>query len=359
MEEPVLCSNCLKNEGLRREAAKFGPSTADSCLRCGTRGGSKLDRPAVEELFRRFYCYGSQAAVYLPRVFTDGGHEDDDIHLEQSAKNDYDGLKEVSGLRLRRHTPHIYEMGFTEIRSDIEEVLAQDPSSASEETAEILRKNLRILLEAGTDYEMQEGERLYRARISPARPLDLSEYDSPPTEKTVPNRIGVKGDRVWCGAFDIGTCLIEIKPHIDDVIHHRVFVASLKAVGILKMIDFTRWREGTKSAALDITLDAFFQANQSSYHFTQLLGSFARSRGYDGVVYPSAMECIAENKKRWRNVALFGGPVAEKRLAIESINRILIRNVNYSFDLGPAWDDDTKGNYLAPYLKGWLRRAKV
>ena len=359
MEEPVLCSNCLKNEGLRREAAKFGPSTADSCPRCGTRTGTKLDRLAVEELFRRFYCYGSQAAVYLPRVFTEGGHADDDIHLEQSAKIDYDLLKEVSGLTLRRHTPHIYEMGFTEIRSDIEEVLAQDPSSTSEETAQILRKHLQILLEAGADYEMHEGERLYRARISPDRSLDSSEYDSPPTEKTVPNRIAVEGERVWCGAFDIKTCLIEIKPHIDDVIHHRVFVASLKAVGILKLIDFTQRRKGNKSAASDITLDAFFQANQSSYHLTQLLGAFARSQGYDGVVYPSAMECIAGNEKRWKNVALFGAPIAEKRLAIESINRVLIRNVNYSFDLGPAWDDDTMGSYLAPYLRGWLRRARA
>jgi hypothetical protein len=358
MEIPALCSHCLKNEGLRREAAKFGPGTADACSRCGTRGGTKLDRPAVEELFRRFYCYGSQAAVYLPRVFTEGGKEDDDIQVEQSAQTDYNLLKEISGLTLRRHTPHLYELGFTEIRSEIEEILAQDPSSAPEEAAKVLKKNLHNLLEAGADYEMQERERLYRARISPACPLDPGDYDSPPSEKAVPNRIAVAGDRVLCGAFDIETCLVEIKPHIDDMIHHRIFVASLKPVGVLRLIDFTRRTQTAKSPALDTTLHAFFEANQSSYHLTQLLSRFARSRGYDGIVYPSAMECISGNKESWRNIAIFGAPIAGNRLVVESINRVLVRNVTHSFDLGPVWDDDTKGNQLAPYLKGWLKRAR-
>jgi hypothetical protein len=345
--------------GLRREAAKFGLGTNDTCSRCGKQGGTKLDRRAVEELFRNFYCYGSQAAIYLPRVFTEGGNEDDDIQLEQSAQTDYELLKQLSGLTLRRHTPHVYEMGFTEIRSEIDEVLGQDPSSASEETAARLRQNLRRLLEAGFEYEMQDGERIYRARISPAEPTEPTEYDSPPSEKAIPNRIAVAGDRIFCGAFNIETCLIEIKPHIDDLIHHKIFVAALKSNGTLKLIDFTGRTEKPRLPELEFTLQAFFQANQNSYHLTQLLSHFVRRQGYDGIVYPSAMECTARDKGTWKNVALFGAPVTEKKLIIESINRVLIRSVANSFDLGPAWDDNTMGNHLAPYLKGWVKRARA
>jgi len=296
--------------------------------------------------------------MYLPRVFTEGGAEDDDIQLEQSAQADYNLLKKLSGVTLRRHTPHIYEMGFTEIRSEIEEVLRQDPSSAPEETAERLRKNLRKLLAGGFDRELQSEETVYRARISPERPSDPREYDSPPSDKSAPNRVAVRGDRIWCGAFNIETCLVEIKPHIDDLIHHKIFVASVKPRGTLRLVDFAARTEKPRSPELDITLQAFFQANQNSYHLTQLLCRFARHQGYDGVIYPSAMECVGGDKGAWKNVAFFGAPILEGKLVIESINRVLIRNVANTFDLGPAWDDEVKGNYLAPYLKGWLKRAR-
>ena len=356
MEKSILCSRCLKNTGLRREAAKFGAGTNDACSHCGKRGGTKLDRPEVMVLFRTFYCYGSEAATYLPQVFVEGGAKDEDVQLEESAQTDYNLLKELLGLALRRHTPHLYEMGFTEIRSEIDKVLDQDPSSAPEETAECLRKNLRKLLATGFDYELRDNETVYRARISPARPLEPIEYDSPPSEKAVPNRIAGAGDRIFCGSLNIETCLIEIR-HIDDLIHHKIFVASLKSKGALKLIDFTERTEKPRLPELDITLRAFFQANQSSYHLTQLLSGFARGQGYDGIVYPSAMECIAGNKGAWKNVAIFGAPVSENKLIVESINRVLVRNIVDKFDLGPAWDDGERGNHLAPFMRGWANRA--
>jgi len=138
------------------------------------------------------------------------------------------------------------------------------------------------------------------------------------------------------------------------LIHHKIFVASLRSKGTLKLIDFTEQDEKRRSAELKITLQAFFQANQNSYHLTQLLSGFARGQGYDGIVYPSAMECIAGNKGAWKNVAIFGAPVSENKLIVESINRVLVRNIVNNFDLGPAWNDVERGNHLAPFLKGWL-----
>jgi len=354
----ILCSRCFKNTGLRREAAKVGLATNDPCPHCGSAGGSKLDGRSIVELFRNFYCYGSPAAMYLPDVFIEGGADEDDIQLEQSARADYNLLKEYAHPRLRRSTPHLPDLGLTDIRSDIDQTLARDSTSASDETNERLKNDLRRLLQVASRYEMQEGETLYRARISPARPLATSEFDSPPCENAIPNRIAGAGKRVLCGSFDIETCIFEIRPDIDDVIHHKIFVASLKSVGKLNLIDFSTLMRDQKSGEVNLTIRAFFEANQTSYHLTQLLSSFAKSQGYDGIVYPSAMKCTQADNRAWRNVAVFGAPIAEDKLRVESINRLLIRNVSYSFDLGPAWDDETGGNQRAPYLRGWLKRIE-
>jgi hypothetical protein len=144
--------------------------------------------------------FGSQAAMYLPRVFTEGD-DDNDIQLEESARTDYELLKKLTGLSIRRHTPRLYELGFTEIRSDIDDVMRQDPASASEEDAEKLRRAFRKLLDSGFEYEMQKGGQIYRARIAPNNPLDHSEYDSPPSAKIVANRVAAPGERILCGAF--------------------------------------------------------------------------------------------------------------------------------------------------------------
>jgi hypothetical protein len=364
MEKFILCSLCFKNTGLRREAVKFGLDTNDACPNCGKRSGTKLNRVAVTELFSVFYCNGSRAAAYLPPVFIKGFSEYEDIRFEQSAREDYELLKRISGLALRRNSPktHIH-LGFTDTRSQIEMILFEDPATESEEVVERLREKFHKLIEAGSEYELRDSETVYRARISPEHPLEVSEYDSPPIEKVVPNRITYAGHRVFCGAFNIEPCLFEIRPQIDDLIRYKIFVASFKPRIPLRLIDFTMRKDKSKMPAvtplsdLDITLQAFFQADDQSYHLTQLLSAFVWKQGYDGIVYPSAMECISGYEEIWKNIALFGSPVSDKKLLIESINRVLLNNVMYNFDLGPAWDDNEGDGVLAPFRKGWINRA--
>lgn len=362
MKEPILCSLCFKNVGLRGEAAKMGACANQRCTHCGREGGARIDRIAATELFRNFYCRGSQAASYLPQVFVEGVTTDEDIQFEASAQIDYKLLSTLLGLTVRRNTPSSYVLGFTEIRSAIDEALSQDPASASEETVEGLRDGLRRLLAAGSEHEFRGTETIYRARISPARPLEPTEFDSPPTEKASANRIASAGDRVLCASLNIETCLIEIRPHIDDLIHNKVFLASLRPTRTLKLMNFTveakkvRLPSAPPWSSADLTLEAFFEPNQNSYHLTQLLSCAVRNRGYDGIVYPSAMERVASSVGVWKNVALFGAPISEGKLTVESINRVLVRSVAHNFELGPAWEDDAKGNHLAPFLKGWTNR---
>jgi hypothetical protein len=149
----------------------------------------------------------------------------------------------------------------------------------------------------------------------------------------------------------------ELKPHIDDLIHYKIFVATLRPLVPLRLVDFTRILPD-RIAEQD-TLWAFFAANNASYIFTQLLSQFVDGQGYDGLIYPSALSCIAPAEHRiCKNVALFGAPLAERKLTVKSINRIVISTVAYDLSLGPAWDRTGEGNHPhSPFMKGWVRRA--
>jgi hypothetical protein len=343
---------------MRKTALSVASPSEHICERCGATGGAPLNPEAIDEVFLRFFCLGSQAATYLPEVFRpDPEGNYDDITFEVSAQTDYALLKELSGIGLRRHTPRTNELGYTPIRSAIEGVLEQDPNSAPEQAVEELRRNYHTLMDAAGERLLETNELLFRTRIGPKQPYASEEYDSPPVELSVANRVAPRGERMLCAAVDIETCLFETRPAIDDIIHNRIFVASLRPTHKLRLLDFTCQREGPLAAVVEMTLKAFFQANQASYHLTQALSVLTKRRGYDGLVYPSDMQCLNRKTGQWSNVALFGAPVADGRLKVDSINKILVRTVQYNFDLGPVWVEDIEGNHLAPYLKGWIRRT--
>ncbi len=351
-----LCSECFKNEGLRVEAYKLGILSDESCTNCGASSGRKLDRDGVHKLFDEFYVYGSRPAVYLPRVFTWGKNEGDDIQFEATAEEDRQTFRSILGLEVSRHAPRLFEMGYTEIRSDIEEVVRTSPQEAPESAVAKLRSALERLIAAGAGTHIETDQKLFRARISPSRPLDPAEYDSPPLDLSRAGRFACPDSQNLSAAFDIETCLIEIKPSIADIIHNRVCVATLVPVRRIRVLDLTQLDVRHDRSAF-ATMHGLFEPNDYSYQLTQLLAAKARAQGYEGVVYPSAMECASGHHGRWKNAVLFGAPVSGQTLKVGSINRVCIQRVNYEFSLGPLWEENVEGNYLSPYLKGWLRRA--
>lgn len=358
MDSPVFCSRCFSNTGVSKLAAEMGSATHDECGQCGLLGGVKINTDQAHFIFEKFYVTGSHASCYLPSVFLEGAQQESDINFESSAQSDYEMFSKVLGLRLRRYTPSTVLLGRTQIRTEIEDAVRQDPNVAPRPLLQRLQANLQALLETGSIYELEKGTSFYRARVSPSKPLEHREYDSPPIDKVQANRIAGKGYRVLCGSFDMQTCLLEVRPDLDSLVHHKVFLASLRLKEALKVVDFTLHTTAMGGTQMDLTLRPFFEANENSYHLTQLLSVFAKGRGYDGIIYPSALQCISGSRESLRNLAIFGAPIAEGKVEVKSINRMLVRSVINEFELGPVWDDDTNGNHLAPFLRGWLNRAQ-
>jgi hypothetical protein len=57
--EPVLCSNCFNDEGLRLSSARIGQRDMSKCQNCGSQDGMKLSRKSLALLTQQFFVWGT------------------------------------------------------------------------------------------------------------------------------------------------------------------------------------------------------------------------------------------------------------------------------------------------------------
>ena len=57
--QPILCSKCFLDEGLRKDASAIGVTGSSPCPNCGVTSGEKLDRHLVLVLAERFFVRGT------------------------------------------------------------------------------------------------------------------------------------------------------------------------------------------------------------------------------------------------------------------------------------------------------------
>jgi len=61
--EPVACSDCFSDQGLRLDAEEIGADDSKPCPRCGSVAGRKLPKDALLKLAFRFFVWGSLRRV--------------------------------------------------------------------------------------------------------------------------------------------------------------------------------------------------------------------------------------------------------------------------------------------------------
>jgi hypothetical protein len=137
----------------------------------------------------------------------------------------------------------------------------------------------------------------------------------------------------------------------------------------LKLLDLSevlREPEGvTEFESLDMAVHMLFLAASHSYDITRRISLMAGQAGFDGIEYPSYFSLLRtgaipfetayglsgrviarytrharhaehERSKIVPNLALFGYPVAEGKVEVKCINRLLVTRVEYDLKFGPA-----------------------
>src|SRR6267142_3417841 len=338
----ILCSKCFKNAGISVEAEKIGCASAPECPRCGAPAGAKLTEENLLRLQDNFFIGGSRVSAYYPSPIGLGGAELSETQFEPNTWTDYLLIKEHTGRELFWYGPPLWRLGHSLLREKVEARLKPDdydwPLSVGQETTleELWDEAISIL----KPMVLERGKRLFRARMLAKKPLKTFEYDSPPADLVRPGRFNDSIHRVFYAAFDIDTCLLELKLGPSEIVRHEVTVAQFvlkQPLRVLNLCDIDNiGLEHADFVDRMALLDGLLFPHERDYFMTQSLSRHIEKRGFEGILHPSAFKYIANREAR--NLTVFGAPMNDGRIELLDVNAVTIESVTYDLRFGPAYE---------------------
>ena len=343
--ETLVCSDCFHDEGLRLDAKVIGTPDNNICPNCGSTNGSKLNRDMLASLAHRFFVWGSLAKTEYgaaPLVqFNE--HQQTSIKVSPWLEPDLRLIEKELSVGFFRYGPRLWMIG------EVEPLKALRTPTAISPVVE------RILRDYPTTNIMAD-DAFYRLRKFPSLPADDSEYDSPPIALAGSGRLDSKGFPVLYASPDLQVCIHECRVTAED----DLYVATLAVTSSLRLLDLSVLLSDEKVnefESLDIAVNMLFLAAAHSYPITRNIALAARSAGFDGLVYPSYFSLLRtgtmpfetaygisqrripslkayEQAKTIPNLAIFGRPIAEKKVVVRSINKLILHHVDYGVHFG-------------------------
>lgn len=353
----LLCSNCFNNHGLRVNAFIFGVSSKKPCSNCNTSHGKKLCRNKIIKLADMFFVQGTQVKLDYggaPSIqFNQSRYGSSDNDFPEAFKKDMSIISEKAKIGFFHYGPHLWAVGINQFLEKL-----QDSTERTKAILNLISKSSSIRLESGYSF--------VRLRIKPDNPFDNQEYDSPPAGKGS-GRFDSLYLPILYGSENYNICIHECKTHIDDLSYIAVLKLNRSVTLInLNYIEEEGWVHLVESIQTGLTL--LLNAGEHSYEISREVARAIKDAGFDGIVYPSYYSAaqlgrerfetvlgmpaskfykpgIYEKAKNIENLALFGHPVKEGTVTVESINRLWLKAVDYDFFLGPIEHENAKGGY--------------
>ena len=345
----LLCSDCFADEGLRIDAFKHGLEQKGDCPNCKSPAGRKLTKKHIEGLAWRFFVsgttirreYGAAPAIQ----FNEQHYGNSDISLSPWLKNDVKLIEDAAKIGFFYYGPRLWMVG------EVEPLKAlQDPATRPQIINRVLKEYPAKTLAKSTKF--------YRLRVSPRRPADPMEYDSPPVALAGNGRLDAPAFPVMYGSQDIDICIHECRATAED----DTYVATLRAQRDLRLLDLTHVLEekDTEFESLDMAMHMLFLARSHSYEISRAVALAARDAGFDGLIYPSFFSLIRTGGRPFEtsyglslrrflpernkyveaftieNFALFGRPLESGLVRVECINRLVLTQVGYLGHFGPV-----------------------
>lgn len=347
--EPLLCSDCFADEGLRIDASKHGLEQPGECPHCNSSEGRKLTKKHIEGLAWSFFVSGTTVRCEYgaaPVIQCNEHHYGkSDISTSSWLKNDIKLIEDAAKIGFFHYGPRLWMVGEVEPLKALQEPVTRP---------QIINR----LLNEYPARAVAKDTKFYRLRVSPQRPADPLEYDSPPIALAGKGRLDSSGFPVMYGSQDIDICIHECRATTDD----DIYVATLKAERDLRLLDLTHAlkEDGTEFESLDMAVHMLFLARSHSYEISRAIAQAARDAGFDGVIYPSFFSLIRTgghpfetsyglslrhfhpDREKYaeaftiQNFALFGRPLEIGLVRVECINRLILTRVGYQGHFGPV-----------------------
>jgi len=345
----VACPNCFCDQGLQLDAEKIGSNIAHTCPNCGSKSSKMLTKDMLDELVYRFFTWGSLRRYNYgaaPRIIYNT-HQKTSIKMTPSLERDVKIFERILGVGFFYYGPRAWMYGqITPLEA------LQNSNSRPQVIDRILREYPTVILTANE-------APFYRVRKAPSAPHDYSQYDSPPKAFLGKGRLDTTDLPILYASPDLEVCVHECRVTVED----ELYVATLIPTKSLRLINLAALlkedRHVTEFESLDLAVHMLFMASSHSYEITREISIAARTAGFDGIIYPSyfsmarhgGMPCQAvvygisnrripqfqqhEEAITVQNLALFGYPIRDEKIAIKCINKVTLTRVSYNFLFGP------------------------
>lgn len=274
---------------------------------------------------------GGYAPVY--QLSDDRGMES--VTFRSSLQNDYELLREQTGLVLFNYGPPLWRLGIT------------DHYTALEKGGEEQSRAVSELVKRSTTFTLPSDSKLYRIRTNMAEdPLMPTSFDTAP--HTTSGRWNALENPVFYSSLDIETCLHECRVKVAD----EIVLATFRCKKDLKLLNiansFEEIPDNTPFESISILIDKLCETgkldetDEAEHPKCRIIAESIRNEGYDGFKCKSYFSQVKERPSF--NIVLFGHPVADGKLFIESVNRVKLEQVNYKYSFGPVLEDQSGFN---------------
>ncbi|MBL1281331.1 MAG: RES family NAD+ phosphorylase [Fluviicola sp.] len=340
----ILCSNCFHDEGLSLAAFKIGTESDSICPSCLSTNGKKLNEALTESLSHGFFVRGSlhKSDYGAIPIIQANKLTKTEVEFNELLLHDTKLLEKSIGVGFFYYGPRMWMVGEIEPLKDLQ-------------TNENRLQTIEKIIEAYTSKLMTINDKFYRLRKNPSKPNELSQYDSPPRSGN--GRLDSEKESVLYGSQDLEICIHECRSTVED----NLFIATLKPTRELKLLDLSVLieEENTEFESLDLTVQMLFFAGNHSYEISREIAIQIKQKGFDGLIYPSYYSTIRTgampfdtemgisirklplysdyaNTQVIPNIALFGTPIKDGKVVVKCINKVILNQVKYDIQFGPA-----------------------
>lgn len=349
-QEFELCSECFKDEGLKRDASRIGERIDKECPNCKSSNGYKLSFANLQRLCYIFFVRGTIHKVEFggsPILqFNEQHFSESDVHFSSQLKEDAALIEKKAKIGLFYYGPRLWMVGEIEPLKSLQSKIQR---------TEIIQRILKIY----PVFQIATQDYFYRLRLNPKMPGSPEEYDTAPEAFLGRNRFDSLVLPVLYGSPDLELCLHECRTSVED----EIYVAKLTPTRALKLLNLcVLVNEGeTEFESVDIALHFLFLAGKHSYGICREIAKAIHDAGFDGFIYPSYFSYVRtghipfetiygisirmlEPTKKYAesqmvpNIALFGRPIKENKVAVECINRVMLNKIVYDVSFGPVLD---------------------
>jgi len=360
MADYVICSECFSNYGLKKTASQIGKKIDLECPLCHSKEGYMLNMSSVKDLIDKFFIEGGRPTNYFPSPYqqrcANSGFEIEGI-IEKTAWNDYKLLKHVTNTEITE-SGHVktyivggdfYSTSFygsSNEQSIISEALSNGDISSKKRKGKIeniihsIPQRAIKIFETLTSYfpvvSLTSADRMFRCRHNATGIWKVEywkDFETCPKKYRVGNRFNDLASPMFYASMSSEYALLEIRPRPDSLINHEIYVGIISPTKALSLLDMSFMdSDAIKDDDFPEDLYYFWMSlfyTLDDYIVTQLLSKYIKDiLNLDGILFPSALRYINHgDRQKAINLGIFGYPLKERKLILESANKVFVDNI--------------------------------